>query len=303
MKKILLVMATLMISGAAVFAQDGNLPFLRLNADARTGAMGDAAMGESTGMYIYTNPTSFLQDTTQRIYGSYTCGILSKIKDDQILYHAASVGYKLGNQALMVGFRSLNDLEVPKVSGSGIPGKKIKPFDYSVDLTYVCSLNDKFSAYITGTFIQSYIGKTAFTGGASGGVYYRNQFKDIDVTVGAGFYDLGGPVKYGKGEYDQPTSVGLGGSFGFGKRLNLAWTTRYFVLPSNAKDFVAGVGAEFNLYKGVDIRYGYHIQDKSYYTTVGAGYNTNRFNVNIAYKIVREDGVDNSLFLGCSVRF
>ncbi len=302
MKKILLIVA-LMVSGFATFAQDGNLPFLRVNADARTGGMGNTTMGESKGMYIYTNPTSFLQDTTQRFYGAYTCGILPKIDDSQILYHAASVGYRRGNQALMIGFRSLNGQEITQIGMSGNPGNTINPFDYSVDLTYARTLSTKFSAYVTGSFIQSYIGKTAFTGSASAGVYYRNQIKDVDVTIGAGFYDLGGLVKYGKKEYDQPTSVGLGGSFLFGERFNLAWTTRYFLLPSKKEEFVLGLGAEFKLSKAIDIRYGYQVQDNSNYATAGLGYTINRLHINVAYKMAQSSEVDNSLFLGCSVKF
>ncbi len=305
MRKILLTLA-LSVCGMAVFAQGGSLPFLTVNGDARTAAMGDAIMGESTGMYIYTNPTSFLlQDSTQNFYGSYTIGMLPKVNDDQILYNAASVGYKRGNQALLVGFRSLNGAEVTKVGSSGTPGKSIKPFDYSVDLTYTRALTSKFSAYLTGTFIQSYVGKSAVTGSASGGVYFRDRIKDVDFTIGAGFYDLGGLVKYGKKEYDQPTSVGLGGSFGYGKRFKLAWTTRYFVLPqeSETSKFVGNVGGEFNVIKGLDLRAGYRYQDGGSCATVGGGFSGKMFNVNVAYRIAQEDGVDNSLFLGCSVKF
>ncbi len=301
MKKILLTIA-IVACGVAVFAQGGSLPFLRLNADARTAAMGNATMGESTGMYIYTNPTSFLlQDSTHNFYASYTCGILPKAGETPMM-HAASVGYKRGNQALLIGFRSLSGVEVAKVTEFGTNGT-VKPFDYALDLTYTRTINENFAAYVTGTFIQSYIGKTAFAGSASAGVYYRNEINDIDYTIGFGFYDLGSLVKYGKSEYDQPTSLGLGGSFIFNERFNVAWTARYFVLPAEAKDFVGGLGAEYKVIDALSVRAGYHLEDKASYMTAGLGYTMKRFNLNAAYQIAQEEGVDNSIFIGCSMRF
>lgn len=296
-----------MICGATVFAQQGgSLYFLRTNADARTGAMGDATMSETTDMYIYTNPTSFLQNSSSKFYGAYTLGLLPKIEEDHVFYHAASVGYKHGKQAFMIGFRTLYGLETISVNELGILGKTIKPYDYSIDLSYSRTLSDKFSAYVTGTFIQSYIGKTATTGSASGGVYFRDKFKEVDYTIGLGFYDLGGLLKYdNKKEYEQPTSVGVGGSLGFdlieNHRFNLAWTTRYFILPSDATELAGGLGIEYQVIKAFNARAGYHFEEENSHITVGLGYNIKKLSLNAAYKISTEDNVDNSLFIGCTM--
>ncbi len=306
MKKILLTIA-LVACGVAVFAQGGSLSFLRVDADARTAAMGNAFMGEATGMYLYSNPTSFLQDSTNRFYGAYTFGLLPKAEDNQIFYHGASFGYKHGKQAFMLGMRALHGAEVAKMSASGTMGKPIKPYDYALDLSYTRDLGGSFSAYVTGTFVQSYIGKAAFTGSASGGVYYRGEFDDVDYTVGLGFYNLGAPVKYGNSEYDQPTSVGLGGSFAChwiqDHRLNFSWTARYYVLPEKAEDFVVGLGAEYQVIEELDVRAGYYLEDRNSRATVGLGYNMKQLSVNLAYQIATEKGVDNSLFLGLSMKF
>ncbi len=306
MKKILITVAFIAF-GITAFAQGGTLPFLRVNADARNAGMGNVTMGEATGMYLYTNPTSFLQDSTQKIYGSYTLGLLPKIDDKQIMYHAASVGYKHGKQALMVGFRYLGGAEIAKINSSGVPGKSIKPNDISIDLTYTRTLTDKFSAYITGSFIQSNIGKTATTGSVSAGVYYRSAFtlgsKKVAYNIGAGVYDLGGEVKYSKKSYQQPTSAGLGGSFSMemakNHDLNLAWTARYFILPTDASEMTAGLGLEYVLYKKVGIRAGYHMEDGNNITTVGLGYQHKMFNLNAAYQLAE----DNTLLVGFGVRF
>ncbi len=292
-----------MACGVAVFAQGGSLSFLRVNADARTAAMGNASMGEATGMYLYTNPTSFLQDSTNRFYGAYTLGLLPKAEGNQILYHGASFGYKHGKQAFMLGMRALHGAEVAKMNEAGTMGKPIKPYDYALDLSYTRDLGGNFAAYVTGTFVQSYIGKTSFTGSASGGVYYRGELDYIDYTIGAGFYNLGAPVKYGNNEYDQPTSVGLGGSFAFGEHLNLAWTTRYYVAPKGAEDFVGSLGAEYKINEEFDVRAGYNFEDKNSCATVGLGYNMKQLSINAAYQITTEEGLDNSLFVGLSMKF
>ncbi len=313
-KKIIVTVAILIGFVTALLAQGGVLPFLRLNADARTGGMGDATMGEATGMYIYTNPTSFLVDSTKNIYGSYTFGMLPKIGDDRLMYHAVSAGYKRGKHALLVGFRYYGGQEINKVTSGGLPSKKtIKPYDYAVDLTYTRDLGGRFSAYVTGTFLQSYIGKTAYTGSASGGVYWRNATDvsgtPLTYTVGLGFYDLGGVVKYGKNEYDQPTSVGLGGSFGLElaeeHQLNLGWTARYFVnvMPKDACKFTGGFGAEYLFKNRIAARTGYHFENLNRHTTVGLGYSMDKFRLDVAYKISVEKELDNALYLGCSVRF
>ncbi len=311
-KKIILTTAILVGCSVALFAQGGTLPFLRLNADARTGGMGDATMGEATGMYIYTNPTSFLMDSTKNIYGSYTFGMLPKIGDDRLMYHAASAGYKLGRQAILVGFRYYGGLEVNKVSLGGLPSKKtVKPYDYAVDLTYTRDLGHNFSAYLTGTFVQSYVGKTSNSGSASGGVYWRNATNmsgtPLTYTIGLGFYDFGSVVKYDKTEYDQPASVGLGGSFGFElskeHQLNLGWTARYFVLPTDATDFTGGFGAEYVFKNRVAARTGYHFEDLNRHATLGLGFRMEYFQLDLAYKISAEKDIDDALYLGCSVRF
>lgn len=305
--KIILILTLLVGCRISIFAQ-GSLSFLRLNADARTGGMGDAAMGESTGMYIYASPTSFLQKK-DKIYASYTCGILPKVDDKRLIFHAVSTGYKKGRQAVLVGFRYFGGLEIAEITQSGNFGKTIKPYDYSVDLTYTRNLWHNFSAYLTASFIQSYIGKTAYTGSGSGGIYYRNTLsrKKINYAVGAGFYDIGGIVKYGDYEYDQPASIGLGGSFDMElikeHRINMVWTARYFVLPSDATEFTGGLGLEYQLFKGIDIRTGYYFEDANSRATVGLGYRMKNFHVDVAYKIATETDVENSLFLGCSVTF
>lgn len=311
-KKIIITIGVLAMCSLSVLGQSGSLAFLRLNADARTGAMGDAFMGESTGMYIYTNPTSFLLNTQNRFYGSYTYGMLPKFQDDRIMFHAVSGGYRIDSkQAVLVGFRYLGGAKIDKVGVTGVSRGTIKPYDYTVDLTYTRDLGNRFSAFLTGTFIQTYIGKTGFTGSASGGVYWRNLTKlgvlPLNYTIGLGFYDLGGVVKYGNKKYDQPTSLGLGGSFGLElskeHHLNMAWVTRYYVLPSDASDFTEGFGFEYDYKHMLAARVGYHFEDNNRHATFGLGYKLKNFRIDAAYKLSVEDDLDDSIFLGLSMMF
>ncbi len=307
MKKILITIV-FSVLGIMLFAQSGTLAFLRLNTDARNAGMGNVGMGEATGMYLYTNPTSFLMDSTKTVYGSYTLGLPPKMEDKQVMFHSASVGYKRGKQALFVGVRYFGGMEVVKMNSTGTKRTVIKPYDYSVDVTYARDLGNNLSAYITGSFIESYIGKTAYTGSGSAGIYYRNAFtfahKNVTYNVGVGVYDLGGDVKYGKKSYKQPTSVGIGGSFHLedspNHNMGLYWSGRYFVLPAEASGFTGGLGMEYEMYNMLAVRVGYHMDKKNSMPTLGLGIKQNCFALNFAWQVEKDY---NSFFLGGSFKF
>ncbi len=286
-----------------MFAQSGALSFLRLNTDARNAGLGNVGMGEATGMYLYTNPTSFLTNSKKTIYTSYTLGIPPKIQDKQILFHAASAGYKRGKHALLIGFRYLGGAEIAKMNSTGTKRRIIRPYDFSVDMSYTRDLGNNLSAYVTGNFIQSYIGKTAYTGSGSAGVYYRNTFtlanKNIAYNAGIGVYDLGGDVIYGKKSYRQPTSVGIGGSFHTqdypNHNIGLYWGWRYFVLPLETLEFTGNLGVEYEIYKTFAIRAGYHMEENNNRPTIGLGVKQKWFALNFAWQAEKNY---NTFFLG-----
>lgn len=245
------------------------------------------------------------------MYGAYTYGIYPKIDGHNRMFHAVSAGYRfLEHHALMVGFRYFRENPIRKVGNDGIERKEIKPKDWSIDFAYALSFNENWSAYIGGSFIQSYISKTAYTGVGSIGVNYRNAVnvcgRNSQYLVGLSLNDVGGKIKYGKKGYsaDVPTSVKLGGSIEFPindhHQLTLALDTRYFMLPSDADAFTGGVGLEYRLFKMALFRTGYHWGDGNGYATLGAGCRLKSYELNVAYDIAKDSDF-NFLRLGLSV--
>ncbi len=300
--------------GTALFCQSSRpLPFLEVNPDVRTAGMGEAGMGVTRGMFLYTNPTAFFQNYGN-FYTSYAFGLYPKIADSRQTYHAASAGYKIfSRHALFAGFRYFSGLEVPRVGEDGIERKPIRPRDWAIDFAYAFNFSPHFSAYAGGSFIQSYNSKTAYTGSFTMGVYYNNSLQSFNkeegsYSVGISVNNLGGKVKYGKNgtESDLPASVAAGGSvslpFNESHKLNASLTMRYFILPSDAKAFTGGMGLEYEMFNVAAIRTGYHLGNDNNYLTVGAGFKVKFVNIDAAYMVASSK--DFNLFrIGMNILF
>lgn len=282
-------------------AQTGTLPVLDFNADTRSAGMGESTMGESKGMYLYANPTSFLLEG-KKIYGTYTYGLFPGTDDNgRLHFHAASAGYRLKKQAFMVGFRGWHGLKIAKVGEDGVEKKDIKPIDMSVDITYARLLGNHLSAYITGSYIYSDLGKSSSTVAGGAGLYYRNFIspakEEWAYCIGAAIRNLGGKVKYEKTSYDLPTSVDLGGSLGIpvatGHKVDATFSARYLMLPSDAKTWSGGFGAEYELLELIAFRAGYHFGRSNNYATFGLGGKIKQVNVDIAYRAAGSDDIGN----------
>lgn len=311
-KKITIITFLSTVFGLSLWGQTGrSLPFLELNGDTRTAGMGDANMGETQSAYLHTNPTAFFQNK-DKVYASYTFGLYPKIDGNRQLFHAVSSGYKLfRNHSLMVGFRYLGGIKVPRMHENGIATNPIKPNDWSVDFAYAIRFTPHLSAYAGGSIIQSYIGRTAHTASFNAGVYYRGALSIIgeggSYSVGLSINDLGKNIKFKNSESSKlPTSAGLGGSVSLplhsNHTLNAALSTRYFMLPSDASEFTGGIGVEYVMYNIAAFRTGYHIGDSNGYLTLGVGGKFKFVNIDAAYTIANNSDF-NLLRLGLSVQF
>lgn len=313
LKKIATISFIFMICGTALFAQNSrSLPFLELNADTRTAGMGDANMGKTKGMYIYNNPAAFFQNKGNT-YGAYALGMYPAIDKSHQMFHAASVGYKfLNRHALMVGFRYLGGNAITHVLDDGAEGKTIELSDWAIDFAYALNINAHLSAFVGGNFIQSYIGKTAYTGGGSLGLNYYNTFNyggnEGDYSLTVDMRDLGQSVQYSPSSkaVPMPTSAGLGGSlslpFSEDNTINASLASRYYMLPSDASAFTAGAGIEYEYMKAVALRAGYHIGNNNNYFTAGAGGNWKKIRLDVAYSIASQKEF-NKLSVGISTQF
>lgn len=312
LKKIIIITLFFAGFGIFLFGQEGrSLHFMEVNGDTRTAGMGDANMGNTKGMYLYTNPTAFFQNKGT-INTSYSFGLYPEIDGNRQNYHAVSAAYKLfSNHSIMVGTRHIGGLKIPRVGDDGVKGKSIKPYDWSLDLAYAYKFSPNFSAYAGGSFIQSYIGKTANTVGFNAGLYYRNTLSFVgngsNYSLGLSVYDLGGKLKFENGKSNTlPTSVGFGGDVSLpvndNHKINAALVTRYFMLPSKASSFTGGIGLEYEMFNMVALRTGYHFGDSNGYLSLGAGCKFKFVNIDLAYSIA-DNKKYNLLRLGFSVHF
>ncbi|MDD2244662.1 MAG: PorV/PorQ family protein [Bacteroidaceae bacterium] len=293
-KKLLLVILFISFCTTTIIGQTNrSLPFLEVNADARTFGMGNTNMGESESMYLYTNPTSFLQKK-DKVYGSYALGIYPEIENNKQLFHAFSSGYKLAdNQALMIGFRSLSGYKVMTMNQEGAL-ESIKPADQAINIAYAFQFTPNLSAYLGGSYIHSDLGKIAKTYGLNAGAYHHRQCLLSNnygfYTIGISLTDLGGKVKYGQDgmESPLPTSIGLGGSFRYPFQTNqsllVALTTRYYMFPSNNSEFASGLGLEYELFNKVSLRTGYYWNKEINYLSMGLGCNFKFISLDVAYQ-------------------
>lgn len=281
-----------------------SLPFLEVASDARSAAMGGSTMGEARTAYLYTNPTSFLI-TEKPIYGSYSFGAYTTKELSGIQFHALSGGYRLGTRhAFLVGGRYYKGLHTAKEDEYG-ERKVLKPMDYSIDVAYAYSFNEHWSGYVMASFIQSYVGKVAFTGGGSAGLYYRNslnlQNTPTRYTVGLSVDNIGGKVQYGKKGYEgnMPGSIALGGDIfatAFENvEVGLSMTHRMFFEESNGSRYMGAVGLEAGFSKKCFIRTGMQIMKDNNALTLGAGYLWNTWKP-IMFDLTYRKGLNNSGF-------
>lgn len=311
MFKIILILIVLGGVSFCASAQSRSLPFLEFNADTRTSGMGDAFIGDARGMYLYTNPTSFLYKE-RKLYVSYAFGLYPKTDGEARNYHAVSSGLRLGKQAFMVGFRYMKNIPFRSIGETGIEGKMSYPRDWVVDVAFVRDLGEHFSTFLGGSFVQSFVKKVAYSWGLNGGLYYRNSldvFKnDVSCVVGLSFHDVGGKVKYGKGvDVELPASVALGGSMAMSlskdHKINFAATGRYFMLPSSASEFTIGWGAEYECFKVLFLRAGFHHGESLNYATVGLGGCYGAIALDVSYQIAESSRHINVFKTGLSYQF
>ncbi len=293
-KKTIGTLGLLMGISFMLSAQSRALPILELNADIRTAAMGDAFMATTKSMYLYSNPTSLLNEEG-KFYTSYSLGLYPKFENSSKAFHAVSAGYKFDKQALMIGFRYLNDYPIRPIGEDLVEQNEVHPMDWTVDIAYSHSFSERVSAFLGGSVIQSHKFKTVYTGAINGGVYYQNEMTEKanggKYTLGLSFLNVGGKIKYRKNDSNAtslPSSIALGGSMDMplseGHNISAALTAHYFILPTDAAEFTVGAGGEYELFRLVAFRAGYHYGKTLSFATFGTGVSYKFFKIDAAYQ-------------------
>ena len=278
-------------------AQGQDLSVLAANPDARTAAMGNAAVA-ADGMYLYNNPSAFLC-ANKKLSADASASIYEKTEGYEGTFglYTATVGYKFANRhAAFAGFRYAGGLKLKGYDMLGEPTKDYQPYNWTIDLGYAYMIGNGFSAYAVGNVIFSHLSKNAVGGAFTIGASYQKSTTTagnksanlmLDAKVGA----IGPQPDYGNGnKTTMPTYVAVGGALTVDvadkHQVGGAWSTRYFFRPSEYKVLMLGAGLEYTYNKMVSLRAGYEYGDRNLsHFTMGAGFKYGGLRLNGAYML------------------
>ena len=278
-------------------AQGQDLSVLAANPDARTAAMGNAAVA-ADGMYLYNNPSAFL-GANKKFSADASASIYEKTEGYEGTFglYTATVGYKFANRhAAFAGFRYAGGLKLKGYDMLGEPTKDYQPYNWTIDLGYAYMIGNGFSAYAVGNVIFSHLSKNAVGGAFTIGASYQKSTTTagnksanlmLDAKVGA----IGPQLDYGNGnKTTMPTYVAVGGALTVDvadkHQVGGAWSTRYFFRPSEYKTLMLGAGLEYTYNKMVSLRAGYEYGDRNLsHLTMGAGFKYGGLRLNGAYML------------------
>ena len=278
-------------------AQGQDLSVLAANPDARTAAMGNAAVA-ADGMYLYNNPSAFLC-ANKKFSADASASIYEKTEGYEGTFglYTATVGHKFANRhAAFAGFRYAGGLKLKGYDMLGEPTKDYQPYNWTIDLGYAYMIGNGFSAYAVGNVIFSHLSKNAVGGAFTIGASYQKSTTTagnksanlmLDAKVGA----IGPQLDYGNGnKTTMPTYVAVGGALTVDvadkHQVGGAWATRYFFRPSEYKVLMLGAGLEYTYNKMVSLRAGYEYGDRNLsHFTMGAGFKYGGLRLNGAYML------------------
>ena len=278
-------------------AQGQDLSILAANPDARTAAMGNAAVA-ADGMYLYNNPSAFLC-ANKKFSADASASIYEKTEGYEGTFglYTATVGYKFANRhAAFAGFRYAGGLKLKGYDMLGEPTKDYQPYNWTLDLGYAYMIGNGFSAYAVGNVIFSHLSKNAVGGAFTICASYQKSTTTagnksanlmLDAKVGA----IGPQLDYGNGnKTTMPTYVAVGGALTVDvadkHQVGGAWSTRYFFRPSEYKVLMLGAGLEYTYNKMVSLRAGYEYGDRNLsHFTMGAGFKYGGLRLNGAYML------------------
>jgi hypothetical protein len=222
------------------------VPFLRIDPDARSGAMGDAgiALSPDANSGYFDNASIPYSTDNLGLAASYTPWLRELVNDIYLAY--LSGYYKIDNiQSINASLRyfSLGSINYTDINGASLGTGT--PHEYSLDAGYSRKLADNFSMGVTLRYIESNLasgqevsGVVVSTAHAIAGdldFYYQKQdvrisTVPVDYAFGLTFTNIGSKVTYTDNALDEdylPMNAGLGGAitFKFDKYNELTLTT------------------------------------------------------------------------------
>lgn len=305
-KKLAITAAAALCFAAAATAQSGALPLLNLEQDVRAAGMAGVLTPKSNTGSIFSSPTDLLFTNGQHLRAIATFGANPSEGITNTGVASASLGYKIGNHAILFGARYRGSEETGYYSDDGTLRATIHPRDWSLDFGYAVRLGEGFGAFARATYLQSYNSLTADVFTLSLGASYRGQVSLGSYLLTASLDNFGGKYQYGSSgpKYDLPTTATLSGAISLLDReqLTLGARANYFLTPSGDKTIACGLGAQWEAVSDVFVRTGYTIHRNANIWSMGAGARLGIVDLDLSYDIHKIKEF-NSLRLGVSVGF
>jgi hypothetical protein len=207
------------------------VPFLRIVADARSGAMGDVGIGISAdpnAMHFNASKLVFAEQDGA-ISATYTPWLRSLGLND--VYLAYLTGYKKLDEFQTLGF-GLRYFSLGSIPFTDINGEALitgKPNELEAAVAYARKLSDKFSAAVTAKFIYSNLasgqvvnGETieaGIAGAADFSLTYKTEIDmqnaESNLTIGAAITNIGSKITYTRSLVRDflPANLGIGAAW------------------------------------------------------------------------------------------
>ena len=209
------------------------VPFLRLVADARSGAMGDAGIGlspDANAVHFNDSKLVFAEDDFG-ISATYTPWLRALGLQDVYLAYLTSY-YKINDlQTIGFGLRYFSLGQINFTDFNGQPIGQGNPNEFEVKASYARKLSDNFAASIGAKFIfsnlasgQSVNGQAinaATAGAADISFTYQTPIDlssmDSDLRVGVAFSNIGSKITYTNAANNErdflPANLGIGAAW------------------------------------------------------------------------------------------
>lgn len=211
------------------------VPFLRINPDARGGAMGDAGValsGDANSIHYNASRMAFAEQDVA-LGATYTPWLQALGLND--VYLAYLGGYKKLDEFQAIGaslrYFSLGDIQYTDVNGQSTGTGKPNEFEFS--LAYTRKLSDRFAASLTGKYINSNLASGQEVSGtvleagqafaADLGFTYRNDNirtssgKRNKFAIGAAITNIGAKITYTQDTVRDflPANLAVGAAYTF----------------------------------------------------------------------------------------
>ncbi|MCB9082395.1 MAG: type IX secretion system outer membrane channel protein PorV [Lewinellaceae bacterium] len=221
------------------------VPFLRIVADARAGAMGDAGIATSAdpnAMHFNASKLAFA-DEKFGVSATYTPWLRSLGLNDVYLAYLTSY-YKLSDlETVGFGLRYFSLGSIQFTDPNGMPLNTGRPNEFEVAAAYARQLSDRFSAALTAKFIYSNLAagnlvngeviQPGIAGAADISMTYKAPIDmnnaESDLTIGLALTNIGSKITYTNSLFRDflPANFGLGAAWNvnFDEYNSLTFTT------------------------------------------------------------------------------